>query len=297
MSGRKRILVTGGSGFIGRNIRESYLAERYELLVPSHAELDCADERSVDNWFRSHGVDAVIHAAVKPGHRNAADRSDLFYTNTRMFFNLERHRREYGKMLLIGSGAIYDNRAYRPRMREEEWLERIPADEHGYCKYVCAKAAEAADNIYDLRVFGIFGPYEDYAIRFISNAICKALCGLPITLRQDRIFSYLWVEDLMPVLEWMLEHEPRFKAYNVVPDEVCSLRALAGTVLELTGAEVPLRVAHEGCGMEYTGDNARLRGEMPDLRFTPVREAVAKLAAWYRGHLAQIDRGALLTDK
>lgn len=297
MAVKKRVLVTGGSGFIGRNIRESRLGDRYELLVPSHAELDCADDRSVDAWFRSHEVDAVIHAAVKPGHRNAADRSDLLYTNTRMFFNLERHRGEYAKMLVIGSGAIYDNRVYRPRMREEEWIEHLPADEHGYCKYICAKAAEAVDNVYDLRVFGIFGPYEDYAIRFISNAICKALCGLPITLRQDRIFSYLWVEDLVPVLEWMLEHEPRSKAYNIVPDEVCSLRALAETVREITGTEVPLRVAQEGLGMEYTGDNARLRSEMPDLRFTPVREAVVKLAAWYRGHITQIDRNALLTDK
>lgn len=297
MADKRRVLVTGGSGFIGRNIRESYLAERYELFLPSHAELDCADDRSVDDWFRSHKVDAVIHAAVKPGHRNAADRSDLFITNTRMFFNLERHRREYGKMLVIGSGAIYDNRAYRPRMREEEWRERIPADEHGYCKYVCAKAAEAADNIYDLRVFGIFGPYEDYAIRFISNAICKALCGFPITLRQDRLFSYLWAEDLIPVLEWMLEHKPRFRAYNIVPDEVCSLRALAETVREITGAKVPLLVAQKGRGPEYTGDNARLRAEVSGLTFTPAREAVAKLAAWYSEHLAEIDRNALLIDK
>lgn len=298
MESKKTILLTGGSGFIGRNIRESYLAEKYDLLAPPRCELDCADTASVDAWFRHHHrVDAVIHAAVKPGHRNARNTSDLFYINTRMFFNLERHSADYERMLVIGSGAIYDNRCYRPRMREEEWTQHIPADEHGYCKYVCEKMIERSANIYDLRVFGIYGPYEDYAIRFISNAICKALHGLPITLRQDRRFSYLWVRDLMPVLDWFLTHEPHHRAYNVVPDETVTLYQLALLVRCLTGCEVPIRVGCDGMGMEYTGDNSRLRSEVPGLRFTPPAEAVAELIDWYEGRLGQVDRSLLLVDK
>ncbi len=56
----------------------------------------------------------------------------------------------------------------------------------------------------ELRLFGVFGPHEDYAIRFISNAICKALFGLPITLRQNRTFSYLFIDDLGPIVERFL---------------------------------------------------------------------------------------------
>ena len=53
----------------------------------------------------------------------------------------------------------------------------------------------------ELRLFGVFGRHEDYAIRFISNAICKTLFDLPITLRQNRTFSYLYVDDLGPIVE------------------------------------------------------------------------------------------------
>lgn len=153
---QKNILLTGGSGFIGRNILESFLSDKYHILAPSSRELNLPDEKSVDAYFESHQIDIVVHSAVKPGHRNAKDFSDLFYTNTRMFFNLERHKEEYEKMLVIGSGAIYDSRNYRPKMQEEEWCTHIPADEHGYCKYVCEKVIEKSFNVYDLRVFGIF---------------------------------------------------------------------------------------------------------------------------------------------
>lgn len=67
-------------------------------------------------------------------------------------FNLERHKHEYEKMLVLGSGAIYDMRYYRPKMSEEEWTAYIPSDEHGYCKYVCEKVIENSANIYDLRI-------------------------------------------------------------------------------------------------------------------------------------------------
>lgn len=294
---QKNILLTGGSGFIGRNILESFLSDKYNIMAPSSKELNLSDERSVDTYFNSHPIDIVIHSAVKPGHRNAKDFSDLFYTNTRMFFNLERHHTEYEKMLVIGSGAIYDNRYYRSKMHEEEWDAHIPVDEHGYCKYVCEKIIEKSPNIYDLRVFGVFGKYEDYAIRFISNAICKSLFGLPITIKQNRKFDYLFVDDLMPIIDWFIENKPQYSSYNITPDTSISLYELALLVKELSGVDVPILVSETGMGLEYSGDNSRLKQEIISLTFTPIKEAIQSLANWYRVHKEMINMELLLSDK
>ena len=259
----RKILLTGGSGFIGKNILESCLAEKYEIIAPRHKELDVADTESVDRFFSNHKIDYVIHAAVKPGHRNAPDLSNLFLTNTRMFFNLERHSSDYEKMIVIGSGAIYDGTKYRPKMSEEEWLKYIPEDEHGYCKYVCEKVIQNSCNIYDLRVFGIFGKYEDYAIRFISNAICKAIFDLPITIRQNRKFDYIYVNDLIPVLDWFIQHTPLHHSYNITPDESISLLDLAKIVRKVADKnELPIQIAQDGYGFIWRYIVRMMQGRM-----------------------------------
>lgn len=293
----KTILLTGGNGFIGKNILESFLVEKYQIEAPSSKELNLIDEKSVQQYFASHHPDIVIHAAVKPGHRNAKDLNNLFFANTRMFFNLERYSGCYEKMLVIGSGAIYDNRYYHPKMKEEDWQVNIPIDEHGYCKYVCEKVIENSKNIYDLRVFGIFGKYEDYAIRFISNVICKTLFDLPITIKQNRKFDYLYVDDLMPVLDWFIVNTPQYKAYNVTPDHSVSLFDLALMIREISGKQsLPIIVADEGMGLEYSGDNSRLRAEC-NIRFVAVESSIRQLYHWYENRQEDLDKGLLLIDK
>lgn len=292
-----KVLVTGGSGFIGRNLLESPLAKKYQLLAPRHAELDLLDEDAVSGYLKDGRFDVVVHSATKPGHRNAKEPGKVLYENTRMFFNLARNAGQFKKMIVIGSGAIYDMRHYQPKMGENYFDAHVPADEHGLCKYVCGKYIEKADNITDLRVFGIYGKYEDYAIRFISNMICKALYDLPLTVKQNRRFDYLFVDDLMPVLEHFIANEPGHKAYNVTPDNSVELLDLARMVLRVASKDLPVKTAQPGFGPEYSGDNARLRCEIKGLSFTPAEAAIKKLYAWYAANKKSINRELLLSDK
>lgn len=81
----KTVLLTGGNGFIGKNLKESFLAQKYNLLTPGSKDLNLCDEDAVARYFDEHQIDIVIHSAVKPNHRNAKDLSNIFYSNTRMF--------------------------------------------------------------------------------------------------------------------------------------------------------------------------------------------------------------------
>jgi len=298
----KKILVTGGSGFIGRNLIEQFAqlpayAGKYEVLAPTHRELELADSEAVAVYFKTRSFDAIIHCAIKPGHRNAADLSGLFYRNTRMFFNLAKQEAAYGKLIWLSSGLAYGLNHYRPLMNEEYFGLHIPEDEAGFAKYVCAKYGEKTQNIIELRPFGVYGKYEDYAIRFISNAVCKTLCGLPVTIRQNRRFDYISADDLIRVIAHFIENPAKHAAYNVTSSAPAELAEIARMVVELGGAGNAVKIAESGLGSEYSGDNRRLTADMPDFKPTPLKRGIEQLFAYYSGHRDLINPELLKTDR
>lgn len=294
---KKRILLTGGHGFIGRNIRESFLSDKYEIIAPSKKELNLIDEESVDRFFRKNKIDFVIHSAGKPSHRNAKDRTDIFYCDMLMFLNIFRKSDFFKKMIVLSSGAIYDQRFEIKRAKEEEYESRFPADEHGLFRHVSARLISQSDKVVELRIFGVFGPYEDYSIRFISNAICKSIFDLPITIKQNRAFHYLYIKDLMPIIDFFLKHKTSKRVFNVTPNKTVELLQIAEKINRISGKTLPIKINNKKIGLEYSGNNLRIKREIKGLHFTNIDKAIEELYRWYLENAKNINKKLLKTDK
>jgi UDP-glucose 4-epimerase len=275
-----RVLITGGSGFIGRNLAEQ-LASTYDVSAPSSAQLDLLKAHEVREYLGTHRFDIVVHAATTRSNRRLAAPADLVDRNCRMFFNLARNQGQFGKMIHFGSGAEYDRVQLPPRVREDYFDTRVPADSYGFSKYICAKHIERSDRLVDLRLFGVFGAHEDYTVRFISNACCRALNGLPIVLRQDVVFDYLYVKDLARITMWFIENDARHKAYNVCTGCPVALTELARIVGQVSGRNPSVSVLTEGTGPEYSGDNSRMLAEMGGNQFWDLQASIRDLYSWY----------------
>jgi nucleoside-diphosphate-sugar epimerase len=291
-----KLLITGGSGFIGRNLAEQY-SGRHEVLAPSRSQLDLLDAVAVRDYLETHRFDVVIHAAADRSNRGVAASSKLLDRNCRMFFHLARHTSLYGGMFALSSGAIYDRAYSQSRMKEEDFDRRIPADDYGFSKYICAKAIGGMECVTEMRLFGVFGPYEDWRVRFLSNACCRAVWDMPVWIRQNVFFDYLDVEDLGWILEAFTRNKPRHKHYNVCTGRAFDLKTLAGMVVEASGKKLEIVVRNQGLGNEYSGDNHRLLGELPDFHFREMRESVQRLYCWYEARKAAIDPAALHFDE
>lgn len=283
-----KLLITGASGFIGHNLTE-YFASSHNVSAPSSTELNLLDTHAVRSYLCAHRFDVVIHAATSRSNRRVGGPADLLERNCRMFFNLARNAGLFGKMLTFGSGAEYGRRNLPPCVREDYFDTSVPSDVYGFSKYICAKYIERSENILNLRLFGVFGKYEDYTVRFLSNACCRVLNGLPIVIRQDVVFDYLYVDDLGRITSWFIEHEPRHKAYNVVRGKGMALTELARVVASVSGKNPQIIVGQPGLAQEYTADNARMLEELGDYRFREFSDSIGELYAWYTANQKGID--------
>ena len=282
-----KVLLTGGSGFIGRNLVE-YLGEGYSLAAPTSAELNLLDEHCVREYLRAGHFDVVVHTATARANRKMGAAPDLLDRNCRMFFNLARSRSYFGKMLHFGSGAEYCRAGLPARVSESYFDTHVPTDPYGFSKYICTKYALTTDNIFVLRLFGVFGRYEAWEVRFISNACARVVRGLPIVIRQNVRFDYLYVSDLARLVAWFLEHEPAEQAYNVCHGEAFPLLELAGMVAEVSGCNPEISVINPAMGPEYSADNTRLLHEVGNFGFRAMNDCVGELYHWYKAHAESI---------
>ena len=299
---KKRILITGARGFIGKNLVEFLDKQNtYELFYPYHEELELLDALQVAEYIDENKIDIIVHCANRGGSRKEGYSNigtDEFYKNVRMFFNLARTIDSGRKMIHLGSGAEFDRNKYPSRMKEEYFDTTVPEDDYGFSKYICNKfIADTEKSIVNLRLFGNFGKYEDYEYRFISNAIVKNLLKMPITIHQNVKFEFLYVNDLVRIIEYFLNNKAKHKAYNVATGKPVDLIEIANKINEISENNSEIIISNPGLNSEYTADNTRLMKELKDFSFTDIDEAVRQLYGWYRQNLSTLNVKGIKEDK
>ncbi|MBU2703211.1 GDP-L-fucose synthase [Sporomusaceae bacterium BoRhaA] len=293
-----KVLITGAGGFVGRNLEE-YFSGKHEIFAATHADLDLLDDSAVKNYIEENQIEFIIHCASYGGSRksNYDEKNDnVVEQNLRMFFNLERCLTPNMRMVYLGSGAEYDRLHWSHKMSEEYFDTYVPADSYGYAKYLISKYIEQTDNIVCLRIFGLFGKYEDYRFKFISNAIVKNLLKMPITINQNVVFDYLYIGDFVKLVKYMIGNKPKEKHYNITPTQSIDLVTIAEIINEISDFKSKIIVLYEGMNREYSGDNNKLLSEVGNFQFTEYVKSIEELYQYYSSIFDTLDVEIIKND-
>ena len=271
----KTVLITGSGGFIGSNLKEA-LFGKYNLLFPRSFELDLCDKEEVRKYFKNKDIDFIIHCASTGGVRGVEDSSDVIEKNLLMADNLLENKKAETKTVLFGSGAMYDRFRELHKVREEEIGKNIPNELYGRAKMLISQKIEKRDDVVCLNIFGCYGKNEKPS-RFPSYAISQNLRKEKIEINQNVVFDYLYIEDLIKIIEFLLVSKPKYNIFNVTPDKSISLVEIAEIVNKISDFKSEIIIKEPKMKYEYTGDNQRLREFLPDFEFTSYEKGLKKL--------------------
>ncbi len=275
MFNMKKILFTGGTGFLGRNLVPE-LKEKYNIYAPTRKELNLKDLDLVDDYIRRNSFDVIIHAAIPNIAFNASDKeANLLKDSLGIFLKLYQLQDYYGKMIYFGSGAEYGKQYPIVNVSEDDFGKILPETDYGMAKYIMNMLCRESKKIYNFRIFGCYGP-TDADFKLITYVIRRCLENKTIELNRDCKFDYMWVKDIVPVLEYFIENTPQFHDYNVCSGTSVRITEIADMIRNEMQASSEITIKELGDGNEYSGNNTRIISEIKNLKFTPLYEGIKK---------------------
>lgn len=314
----KRFFFTGGTGFFGHWIVESFCAANRLLKLDASAvvltrkpgifgtsarhlvadaaiELLPGDVR--DFSFGTDRFDYVVHAATEGGVPSLRA-LDSIVQGTRHTLDFASACDAKG-FLLLSSGAVYGAQPHSIEFLEESFAG-APALIGSNAAYGEGKrVAELLCHLYSrnsginckvARCFTFVGAHLPLDSHFaIGNFIGSALRGEPIRIRGDGtpLRSYLYMADAMIWLWTILFRAPTLRPYNLGSDQAISIAELARTVAEVLcpDAEIIIeREALEGAQVErYLPAIRAARHELSLTVGVDLREAIRRTGAWFKG--------------
>jgi GDP-L-fucose synthase len=326
--GDKRVIVTGGAGFLGHFVVEKLkLRGAKEIIIPQIEQYDLTEIESISRLFDDFGIKKtrpankeeetpqseviIIHLAALVGGiaANRERPADYFYANLMMGTQLmhEAWRRGVNKFVAIGTICAYPKFSPLPFKEENLW-DGYPEETnapYGLAKKMLLVQAQAYREQYDFNAVyllpvNLYGPGDNFDLH--TSHVIPALIRKCVEAQEKNVESivvwgdgsptreFLYVEDAAEGILLAAEHYDGSEPVNLGSGQEISIKDLIQTISRLTGfsGELVWDASKPNGQPRRVLDTSRAEQYFGFRAQTDFEDGLRKTIDWFRQHIDQV---------
>jgi GDP-L-fucose synthase len=304
----KRIVATGGSGFLGRHVVEK-LGSRgcREIFVPRRSEFDLTEQKNIERLYQENRPEIVIHLAAIVGGigANKENPGRFFYDNLTMGTLLMEHARRNRVEKFVGVGTICSYPKFTPvPFREEDLWNGYPEETnapYGLAKKMLLVQGQAYRKQYGFNAIhllpvNLYGPGDNFDPD--SSHVIPALIRKCVEAMEDGgheivcwgdgspTREFLYVDDCAEAIVLAAERYDGDEPVNIGAGFEISILDLTNLIVELTGfkGEIKWDTTKPNGQPRRCLDTSRARDLFGFQARTDFKQGLQKTIDWYRSH-------------